>query len=85
MLHWHSIWKHMRKLTNREIEKRAVWELLSYLEDLIERVIQQCEVELQEQNKRRELQGLYKKARIDGNCVQDAIKTINSKEHSNLP
>lgn len=85
LLRWHPLWKHMRNLTHMDIEKSAVWELISYFEDRIEEVIKQSTKELQNQNKLRQDQGLYSKIRIDRNCICNAIKTINSDEYSSLP
>ena len=78
MFHWHQIWKHMRMLTNSDIEKRAIMELIYYFEPRIDAVIKQSEQERKTINEIRSIQGLHPKQRIDGECVRKAIKTINS-------
>lgn len=74
----------MRKLTNREIEKRAVMELITYFEKQVERVILQSKIELTKLNKMKRIQGIYQKTRIDKDCIVNAIKSINSNKHSSL-
>lgn len=51
MLHWTQVWKHMRDLTNRDIEKRAVMEFISYFEKQIDLVISQSVKELDKKNR----------------------------------
>jgi len=84
MFHWHQVWKHMRTITNKDIEKRAIWELIDYFESQIDLVIQQSLIEFNKLNKLKELQGLDPKSRIDKYCVRNAIKTINSEYYSSL-
>ena len=84
MFHWNQIWKHMREITDRDIEKRAVWELIMYFEDQIDAVIKQSLIELDKLNELNEIQGLDPKSRIDKYCVRNAIKTINSEDYSNM-
>ena len=36
-------------------------------------------------NKLKQIQGIKPKQRIDIDCVRNAIKSINSKQHSHLP
>ena len=72
----------MRHLTEREIEKRAVMEFISYFEEQMNMVISQSARELDRKNKRNEIQGLKQKLRIDQRCIRDAIKTINNNGHS---
>lgn len=55
----------MRRLTKREIEKRAVMEIISYFEPQIDAVIKQSVVELERINGLKEIQGLHTKVRID--------------------
>lgn len=85
MLHWHQIWKHMRKLTGKEIEKRALMEIINYFEDQIDVVIKQSVIELDKINELNKIQGLEIKKRIDRKCIRGAIKTINSNNYSYLP
>lgn len=72
----------MRKLTDREIEKIAIMEIINYFEPQIDAVIQQSAIELEKLNKLKKIQGLNTKMRIDRVCIKNAIKTINSKRHS---
>jgi hypothetical protein len=74
----------MRKITNREIEKMAIMEIINYFEPKIDAVIKQSCVELDKINKKRKAQSIDVKLRIDRFCVQNAIKTINSKKNSQL-
>jgi len=74
----------MRHLTDREVEKRAVMELIDYFEPQIDTVIKQSVVELAKMNEIKKIQGLASKVRIDQDCVKNAIKTINSNGHSSL-
>ena len=82
MFHWHQILKQMHKLTNREVEKRAIMELINFYEEEISAVIKQSEVELNKLNEIKQIQGLNTKVRIDRDCVRNAIKTIKSGSHS---
>jgi len=75
----------MRKITNKEIEKRAIMEIIDYFEPQIDAVIEQTVVELDKLNECRLAQSLDPKIRIDQYCVKNAIKTINSKNDSHLP
>jgi hypothetical protein len=85
MLHWLQVWKHMRDLTDRAVEKRAVMEFICYFEEQMNMVISLSAKELEKRNKMSEVQGLKKKQRIDMACVREAIKTINSNGHSSMP
>ena len=82
MFHWNQVWKHMRMITNKDIEKRAIWELIDFFETQIDAVIQQSLIELEKLNQLKEIQGLDPKSRIDKYCIRNAIKTINSEEYS---
>ncbi len=84
MFHWNQVWKHMRMITNKDIEKRAIWELIMYFEKQIDLVIKQSLIELDKLNQLNELQGLDPKSRIDKYCVRNAIKTINSDDYSSV-
>lgn len=75
----------MRQLTDRKIEKRAVFELVNYIEDHIDEIILQSAEELDKLNEMRKIQGVYQKVMIDQYCVQNAIKIINSYSFSFLP
>ena len=85
MFHWHQVWKHMRMITNKDIEKRAIWELIDYFENQIDAVIKQSLIELNKLNELKQIQGLDPKARIDRDCIRNAIKTINSDYYSAMP
>ena len=74
----------MQQITNREVEKRAIMELIGYFELQIDAIIQQSLVELDKLNGLKQIQGLNPKIRIDRNCIINAIKTINSNEYSSL-
>jgi len=84
MFHWNQIWKHMRMITNKDIEKRAIWELIDYFETQIDAVIKQSVIELNILNKLNEIQGLDPKSRIDKECIRNAIKTLNSDGYSSM-
>jgi len=84
MFHWHQVWKHMRDLTNRDIEKRAVMEFIYYFEEQIDMVISQSARELNKRNELYRVHKLKQKQRIDSECVREAIKTINNNGHSSL-
>ena len=81
MFHWNQIWKHMRTITNKDIEKRAIWELIGYFENQIDLVIKQSVIELNKLNK---IQGLDPKSRIDKECVRNAINTIISNDYCSI-
>jgi len=80
----YTIWKEMKRYSDREIEKRAVIELTNYLEKMIEKITNQTKLELKKLNEYRKIQGIYQKSRIDEYCVQNAIKSINSKQYSSV-
>jgi len=75
----------MRKITKKEIEKRAIMELIDYFETQMDAVIKQSAIELEKLNECRITQNLDPKIRIDKYCIENAIKTINSKNDSPLP
>jgi hypothetical protein len=75
----------MRKLTNREVEKGAILELFNDIENRTDNVIYQSIHELDVLNTNREKQGLPKKTRINRECVQRAITSINNDILSSLP
>jgi hypothetical protein len=75
----------MRKITKKEIEKRAIMVIINYYEPQIKNVIKQSVKELEKINKVRDAQSLDPKKRINENCIKNAIKTINSKHDYYLP
>ena len=72
----------MHELTGKEIEKRAVMELITYFESQIDNVIIQSVKELEQLNGLKKIQGMHQKSRIDQECVQCAIKIINASEYT---
>ena len=76
MLYWNQVWKHMRSVTGREVEKRAVSEFITYFEKQIDMVIRQSVKELDRKNNLEEVQGVRQMCRIDRECVRRAIKNI---------
>jgi hypothetical protein len=84
MLYWKQVWKQMRDLTDKEIEKRAVMEFICYFEEQMNMVISQSVKELKKRNRNSAIQGLRKGERIDSECVRNAIKTINNNGHSSV-
>ena len=75
----------MHKLTGLSVEKSAIFELTSYFEEQIKKVILQSEKELDKLNKLKEIQGLYQKNRIDRDCIKNAIKNIYKDNDAHLP
>jgi hypothetical protein len=71
----------MFKLTGKEIEKRAVMELITYVESWTDRIILQSMEEMERLNEQKKVQGIYPKKRIDDECVRRAIKTINNSAY----
>lgn len=80
MLHWHAVWKHVREVTNLEIEKSAIVELIPYIEKKINKVIYQSIKEHEKINEQKKKYGIHQNLRLDKNCVRNAIISINSKE-----
>jgi hypothetical protein len=72
----------MRRITKKEIEKRAIMEIINYFEQQIDAIIKQSVIELRKINELKKIQGLQTKKRIDQDCVRNAIKTINNNGHS---
>jgi hypothetical protein len=81
MLHWYTFWKHMRTISNKDIEKRAVMELIIFCEGIINQIILQSVKELDKINQAKRIQGLYQKKRIDQICVKNAIKHLCEEGH----
>lgn len=84
MLYWTQVWKQMHETTGQDVEKRAVMELISYIEKHADRVIKQSGKELEKKNELFRVQGLRKKQRIDRECVKKAIKSINNEDNAIL-
>ena len=85
MLPLSTIWKDMHALTDCAIEKRAVFELVSYLESQIVSITKLGEEELRRQNKLRKMQSLPVKKRIGAECIREAIKNISIESDSPKP
>ena len=81
MIFFSTVLKHMHSLTGRDIEKRAVMELINYFETSIDKVIIQSEKELELLNSQKKIQGLHQKSRIDAESVRRAIKTLNASAY----
>jgi len=81
----YSIWKRMRELTKRKIEKRAVFEIVNFVEEQVDKIILQSLREFDNLNKARESQNMHKKAVPDVHCVKRAIKNIYSNNYYILP
>ena len=75
----------MRELTKRKIEKRAVFEIVNFIEEQIDRIILQSLKEFDNLNKARESQNIHKKVVLDAHCVKQAIKNIYSNNYYILP
>jgi len=75
----------MRKVTGRNIEKRAVMEFICYFEEKMNMVIEQSVKELKKKNGLEGIQGLRPQERIDRGCIRKAIKSINNNGHSSMP
>ena len=84
MLYWDQVRKHMHEITGLEIEKRAIMEVITYLESEFDVLIKQSVIEKDKLNELKQIQGIHQKVRIDGDCIKNAIKTINSNGHSPL-
>ena len=75
----------MHALTDCAIEKRAVFELASYLESQIVIITKIGEEELRRQNELRKIQSLPVKKRIGPKYIQEAIKNISIVSDSPKP
>lgn len=85
MLHWYPIKQLMHELTGAAVEKAAVFELTSYFENQMTKVILQSKDELEKLNQLKKIQGLYQKNRIDRDCIKNAIKSLSEEDNSHLP
>jgi hypothetical protein len=84
MLHWDQVKRQMHEITELPIENRAIMELITYVEPMMEKIIKQSVIEHEKLNKMYKIQGLKPKRRLDQDSVRNAIKTINSNEDSEL-
>jgi hypothetical protein len=75
----------MYKLAGMPIEKRAVMEVICYLEEQMDSVIIESKKQLDKRNEYCEVQKIKPKQRIDSECVRQAIKIINNNRDSSLP
>jgi hypothetical protein len=75
----------MYKLADMPIEKRAVMEVIYYLEEQMDSVIMESKKQLDNRNEYCKVQKIRPKQRIDCECVRQAIKIINSNHDSSLP
>jgi hypothetical protein len=75
----------MYELAGMHIEKRAVMELIYYLEEQMDLVIIESKKQLDKRNEYCEVQKIRPKQRIDCECVRQAIKIINNNCDSSLP
>ena len=84
MLYWNQVWKYLHNSTDKNIEKMAVSEIITYFENQIDKIIKQSERELENINLLREIQGLPPIKRITRTCIKKAINSINSKTYPPL-
>lgn len=82
MLYWKQVWRRVHELAGVHVEKRAVMELISHAEQHMDMVILQSKRELEKRNGLCEIQGIRSRSRIDGECVRQAIKSLNDNGHS---
>lgn len=80
MLKRNQVWKHMHKLSNKEVEKRAVMILIQHIEKIVDEIIFQGVKELDKSNQLRKIQGIDKKKRLDEYSINAAINNINLKQ-----
>ncbi len=84
MLHWDQVKKQMHEITSLPIENRAIMELITYIEPIMEKIIKQSIIEHEKLNNMYKFQGLKPKRRLNQDAVRNAIKTINNNDHSEL-
>lgn len=72
----HAVWRRMRQLTGKKIEKRAVFELVAHVERHVDALIRRSMEAFSALNEARRVQGLRQKVMIDGVCVAHAIKNM---------
>jgi hypothetical protein len=84
MLHWDQVKRLMHEITGLSIENRAIMELITYIEPIIEKIIKQSAIEHEKLNNMYKFQGLKPKRRLNQDAVRNAIKTINNNDHSEL-
>ncbi|HEC77343.1 MAG TPA: hypothetical protein ENI33_08850 [Thermoplasmatales archaeon] len=81
----YSIWKRMRELTGKKIEKRAIFEIVNFIEEQIDKIILQSLEEFESLNEMRRIQGFYQRTIMDAECVKRAIKNIYPNNYYILP
>jgi len=84
MLHWDQVKRQMHEITGLPIENRAIMELITYIEPIIEKIIKQSIIEHKKLNNMYKFQGLKPKRRLNQDAIRNAIKTINNNDHSEL-
>lgn len=82
MLHFEQIRRQMHEITGLHVEKRAVIEILSYIDIVIVDLIKQSQFEHHKNNSNRILQGLPEKKRLDQDSIKQAIALIKTEQHS---
>jgi hypothetical protein len=76
ILHTHTIWRMMRRYTDRQIEKESIDMIIAYLEKQIEFIVKQSELFL-------EFNGATNQ-RIGKNCVHSIINNKSEFFQNNL-
>ena len=74
----------MHDLTGVNIEKRAVMELILFIEEQLDMIILESRKVLDKRNQFCLIQGIRQKQRIDRECIREAIKTISYNSNSCL-
>jgi hypothetical protein len=74
----------MHNLTDVNIEKRAVMELILFIEEQLDMIVLESKKVLDKRNQFCLIQGIRKKQRIDRECIREAIKTISYNSNSCL-
>lgn len=63
--------------TKKQVTQGYIYHLAEYLEDYTKKLVKLCDKELEKQNEKRMIQGLYQKQRINEDCLKDTIILIN--------
>ena len=71
--------------TKKQVTQGYVFHLAEYLEDYTKKIIKFSEKELEKQNEKRRIQGIYQKQRINEDCLKDIIIFINLNNNGFLP
>ena len=71
--------------TKKQVTQKYIFHLAEYLEDYTEKIVKLCEKELQKQNEKRRIQGIYQKQRINEECLRNAIIFINLNSNGFSP